>query len=236
VWLVIGALVVAGIAILGLLGREARPPTAPVATNERWQSESASAPEATSARVQTNESAIASSPPAIAPAESTLPPGTGKVFSVDSSGQLVLDEQTRLNMEALLARTEPNDLAAAKQQAVESLPPAAAAKAAELLDHYDNYQQAQRQMYPPGIAPPTEEAALAELEGLHSLRVAHFGADAAHAMYGAEETITRSLIELMRLEKDQSLTMEEKAVRAQQLRDSMPELAEIERKNREDPR
>ncbi|MGH8239185.1 MAG: hypothetical protein ACREXP_19505 [Steroidobacteraceae bacterium] len=37
------------------------------------------------------------------------------------------------------------------------------------------------------------------------------------------KTIDRwQLVELMRLEKDQSLTMEEKAVRAQQLRDSLP--------------
>jgi hypothetical protein len=45
----------------------------------------------------------------------------------------------------------------------------------ELLEHYDNYQQAQKQAYPPGVAPATEEAALAELDGLHALRVAHFG-------------------------------------------------------------
>jgi len=36
-------------------------------------------------------------------------------------------------------------------------------------------------------------------------------------MYGAEETVTRRLVELMRLEKDESLTVEEKAERAQQL-------------------
>jgi lipase chaperone LimK len=233
VWLAIGALVAVGIAILALLVREAEPPSASVALDDGRRSESPAAPATTSTREPANESAIASLPPATPIEQSTSP---DEVFRVDGSGQLVIDEQTRLNMEALLARTERSDLAAAKQQAVESLPPAAAAQAAELLEHYDNYQQAQRQMYPPGIAPPTEDAAVAELDGLHSLRVAHFGAAAAHAMYGAEETINRSLIDLMRLEKDQSLTMEEKAVRAQQLRDSMPELAEIERKNREDPR
>ena len=44
----------------------------------------------------------------------------------------------------------------------------------------------------------------------------------ARALYGEEEASSRQLIELMRLEKDQSLTMEEKAARAQRLRDSMP--------------
>jgi hypothetical protein len=143
-----------------------------------------------------------------------------KTFRVNASGRLVLDEQTRLNMEALFARTEREHLAEAKQQAVEPLPAAAGAQAAELLEHYDNYQQAQKQAYPPGVAPATEEAALAELDGLHSLRVAHFGAVVARALYGEEEAVSRQLVELMRLEKDQSLTMEEKAARAQQLRDS----------------
>jgi len=55
---------------------------------------------------------------------------------------------------------------------------------------------------------------------LHALRVAHFGPVIARALYGEEEAESRQLVELMRLEKDQSLTLEEKAVRAQQLRDS----------------
>jgi lipase chaperone protein len=143
-----------------------------------------------------------------------------KTFRVNAAGRLVFDEQTRLNMEALFARTERDHLAEAKQQAVELLPAAAGAEAAELLEHYDNYQQAQKQAYPPGVAPATEEAAMAELDGLHALRVAHFGPVIARALYGEEEAASRQLVELMRVEKDQSLTMEEKAERAQQLRDS----------------
>jgi lipase chaperone LimK len=54
-------------------------------------------------------------------------------------------------------------------------------------------------------------------------------------LYGEEEAVSRQLIELMRLEKDQSLTLEEKAARAQQLRDAMPEISDIERRNRADP-
>ena len=145
-----------------------------------------------------------------------------KTFRVNTSERLVLDEQTRLSMEALFARTEREHLAEAKQQAVEPLPAAAGAQAAALLEHYDTYQQAQKQAYPPGVAPATEEAAVAELEGLHALRVAHFGPVVARALYGEEEAVSRQLVELMRLEKDQSLTIEEKAARAQQLRDSTP--------------
>ncbi|MBM0104688.1 hypothetical protein JM946_08015 [Steroidobacter sp. S1-65] len=146
-------------------------------------------------------------------------------FRVDSAGKLVVDEQTRLNMEALFAQTDAADLGEAQQKITQQLPAAAAAEAVRLLERYDNYSKAQRQAYPPGVAPATEEAALAELEGLHALRVAHFGPETAMALYGKEEALTRSLIELMRVEKDQGLTMEEKAARAQQLYDSRPELS-----------
>jgi lipase chaperone LimK len=134
-------------------------------------------------------------------------------------------------MEALFARTDPADLSKTQEEITQKLPPTAATEASALLERYQNYSKAQRQSYPPGAAPATEEAALAELDGLHALRIAHFGADIAHALYGAEEALTRSLIELMRLEKDQSLTMEEKAARAQQLYDTLPELSRVQRSN-----
>lgn len=144
-----------------------------------------------------------------------------KVFRTDASGRLIVDKQTRFNMEALLANTDRGDLPRAQQELADALPPAAASEALALLERYDTYQQAQREAYPPGDAPANEDAALAELDGLHALRVAHFGADAAKKLYGAEEELTRSLIEAMRQEKDESLTMEEKAARAQRLRDTM---------------
>jgi len=158
-------------------------------------------------------------------------PDSTATFRTDSSGNLIIDEQARLNMEALFARTDPADLPAAQENIIRKLPPTAAAEASALLERYQNYSKAQRQAYPPGTAPATEEAALAELDGLHALRVAHFGSDVAHALYGAEEALTRSLIELMRLEKDQGLTMEEKAARAQQLYDTLPELSRVQRSN-----
>lgn len=181
-----------------------------------------SAPAATAqAEPKPADNASKAEPEPAAPAPESPPARTdGKnPFRVDSAGKLILDEQTRLNMEALFAQTDRTDLPEARQNATAKLPPAAASEATALLEHYDNYSKEQRQSYPPGIAPTTEEAALAELEGLHALRVAHFGPEAAQAFYGAEEEITRSLIDLMRLEKDQSLTLQEKAERAQQLHD-----------------
>jgi hypothetical protein len=157
----------------------------------------------------------------------------GAAFRVDAAGDLVLDEQTRLNIEALIASTEPRNLYAETREHTEGLPPAAARLAEELVDKFVHYQQAQRQTYPPDVAPLTPEDAVRELEGLHALREAHFGPEVARRFYGNEEIIAREMIEVMRLENDQSLTPEEKLERAQALRERLPGVAAIERRNRE---
>ena len=219
-WLGIAAIAIAIAVVFGSVDREE--PSRPAATrNEPTVAvDTPDAPDAAAGRASARLS-DASPQPDDQP-DPNVSQSNEHTFRANAFGQLVLDEQTRLNMEALFARTDRDGLAEAKQQAIEPLPAAAGAQAAELLEQYDNYQQAQRQAYPPGVAPPTEEAALAELDGLHALRVAHFGQVVARALYGEEEASSRQLIELMRLEKDQSLTMEEKAARAQRLRDSMP--------------
>ena len=216
-------IVAVGAAIFWWLRPDVSQPVAARAPDERPV---ATAPTASAeAEAKPAEDANLAEPGPAAPTPAPeIPPGKtdGKnPFRVDHTGKLVLDEQTRLNMEALFAQTDRADLVEAQQDATAQLPPAAAAEATALLERYDNYSKQQRQAYPPGIAPTTEEAALAELDGLHALRVAHFGPEAAKAFFGAEEEITRSLIDLMRLEKDQSLTLQEKAERAQQLHDQI---------------
>jgi lipase chaperone protein len=194
-----------------------QPPPAAV-DGRRSPAESAPAPGSTAAAVGADDSAT--DPANQAPA---MEHGPQKAFRVDASGALVVDAQTRLDIEALLARTDRKDLPQVKQALAQSLPAAAAAQALDLIERYDNYQQAQRQAYPPGVPLSTEDEALAQLEGLHALRVAHFGAETAQKFYGKEETISRSLIEQMRRENDQSLTLEEKAARIQQQQQSTPE-------------
>jgi hypothetical protein len=145
------------------------------------------------------------------------------VFRIGPDGVLIKDQHTRLNLEAVLARTDAGHWEQAKQQATEVLPREAAAEARDLMQKFRDYDEAQRQAYPPDQAPSTEEEALAQIEGLHALREAHFGADTARAFYAKDEETARRLLELMRREKDQSLTMEEKAVRAQQQYDARPD-------------
>jgi lipase chaperone LimK len=171
-------------------------------------------------------------------ASSTTEPSTqegddDRTFRVDAAGNLILDELTRTNIEALVGLTAPDKLQDAVSEQTKDLSPAAARKAEELVDRFYHYSQAQRESYPPGIAPLTEDDALLQLDGLHALREAHFGREVAEAFYANEEKLSRELVELMRLEKDKSLTMSEKAERAQALHDRLPTVAAIEKKNRE---
>jgi hypothetical protein len=220
VWLGIVTIVLAIGMMFGVAERKHESQPAPAGTA---RNEPAAAAESSAGREAEQPAATSPTPRDEATEqEPVIAQNNEQTFRVNESARLVLDEQTRLNMEALFARTGRDSLAEAKQEAIQPLPAGAQAQAAELLEQYDNYQQAQKQTYSPEVAPSTEEAALAELDGLHALRVAHFGPIVARALYGAEEAVARQLVELMRLEKDQSLTMEEKAVRAQQLRDSMP--------------
>jgi len=145
----------------------------------------------------------------------------------------VLDEQTRLNIERLVAQTEPHNLYAEASEQMENLPPSAARQAQELIEKFVIYQQAQRQIQPPDVAPVTEDEAVRQLQELHSLREVHFGAEVARRFYGKEESLAREMIEVIRIENDQSLTPEEKLERSRALREQLPGVAAIEKGNRE---
>jgi hypothetical protein len=169
IWVGIAAVAVAGVAVLVSLRHTDEPPTAPTAVAPTKPTPATVDSSAGSEHVDA-VAAVPAQPDAAAPEQKITAQTNDQTFRVNDSGRLVLDQQTRLNMEALFARTPRDHLAEAKQQAVEPLPAGAAAQATDLIEDYDNYQQAQRQAYPPGVAPATEEAALAELEGLHALR------------------------------------------------------------------
>jgi Proteobacterial lipase chaperone protein len=158
--------------------------------------------------------------------------GNDTAFRTDAAGQLVLDEQTRLNIEALIAQADSQNLHAAVREQTESLPAAAAKQAEELVDKFVYYQQAQRQTYPPDNAPLTEDDAVRELEGLHALRETHLGPEVARQLFGDEEAIAREMIEVMRVENDQSLTAQERIERGKALREQLPGVAAIESNNR----
>jgi Proteobacterial lipase chaperone protein len=159
--------------------------------------------------------------------------GSDRAFRTNAAGDLVVDEHTRVHIEALVASSDPNELSSAIREQTVDLPPAAASRAEELVNQFVQYQQAQRQTYPPDDAPVTEDDAVRELEGLHALREAHFGADVARLFYAKEEALAREMIEVLRVENDASLTAQEKLERARALREQLPGVAAIEKNNRE---
>ena len=180
--------------------------------------------------------------PSIFTPADTTPPGPmtqeeedylGEKFNVDATGKLLTDVRARNTLEKLYALYTPEQQAQRLQELSQELSPAAYARVAELLERYKEYSMAAKQNFPPGQAISGEEEALVQLESMSALRVAHFGQEAAKGMFGDEERLNRQLIALMRLEKDESLTMEEKAQRAQALISSSPDLAAIDKRNRE---
>lgn len=137
------------------------------------------------------------------------------MFQINAKGRIVLDEEARLNIEKLYALNEPGERAKKHRDLEQSLPPAASRELTALMARYDSYQEAQLQTYPPGQELSSAAEGLLQLDGLHELRVQHFGAEAAAGFYGAEEKMQRELLVQMSLDKDSGLTLGQKAEKAQ---------------------
>jgi hypothetical protein len=150
-----------------------------------------------------------------------------KMFKADAHGDLVLADRTRLNIEKVLWLYAPSEQQEKLAVMEQSLSPKAFRQLMDLLDRYKTFVAAAKQSYPPDRAPATVEEAIAQNEGLSSLRKSHFGEEAAEAMFGREERVNRQLLEFMRLEQHQGLTMEEKAERAQEMLRQSPDLRAV---------
>ena len=138
-------------------------------------------------------------------------------FKADARGHIVLNENTRLDLERLHALYGPAEREKQLQEMSATLPPPAARELHQLMDQYQNYQAAAYQAYPPDREMTTVEQGVSQIDGMHGLRVQFFGEQATEKMFGLEEKAQRQLFKLMENEKDPSLTVEEKAERAQQL-------------------
>jgi hypothetical protein len=162
---------------------------------------------------------------ATAPATDEEDP-TKITFKADDKGRMVTNEKARLNLEKLFALYTPAERQQKLDELSAGLPSAAARDLADLMDRYINYDSAQRQTFPPGQDLASPEDGLNVIDGMHNLRVQYFGADVANGFFGKEEKIQRELLRLMSLEKDGSMTIEEKAERAQAMyQTQMPETA-----------
>jgi lipase chaperone LimK len=156
-----------------------------------------------------------------APVSAVTPGATSTVdgFEIDSAGNLVLTARTLEVIRSALAGKTAEELPGVRETLARDLPPAAARRAQDLLDRYQSYQQVMLVQFPPDHAPPTDEDATQLLDSLHALRVEQFGADVTQALFGDEEATQRSMAALIRNEKDQSLTPQQRAAYAEALRE-----------------
>jgi len=153
--------------------------------------------------------------PAPPPAAVQTPANDERAFRIDGKGRLVLDERTRLAVEKLVGLNGPESLPALVGEQTSRLPAEAAAQARDLVERYGAYESARRGTFEPGTAPMVPEEGLAELAATRALRASYFGQDAAQRLFGAEEAVSKRLLEMMRDDRAANLTIEQKAIRAQ---------------------
>jgi hypothetical protein len=156
---------------------------------------------------------VASSANIASPLSTMSPP----LFAADGRGKLVLNADTHANLEKLLLEENPEAMLANLDKASRTLPPQAAAELKVLTGQFQQYAKALTHTIPPETAPETQPEQLKLLDSLHSLRVSYLGAEAAQAMFGEEEAMTRQLIGLMAEQNDPNLTSEQKVDRAQEI-------------------
>ena len=175
---------------------------------------------------QTTARTAAAAPTIPTPAADVNADPTKITFKANPKGRLVTDENARLNLEKLLALYSPAERQQKLDELSATLPPAAARDLNDMMERYINFDAAQKQTFPPGQEVASSEEILNMIDGMHNLRVQYFGADAAEGFFGKDERMQRELHQLIANEKDDSMTMEEKAERAQAIWASqMPETA-----------
>jgi len=139
-----------------------------------------------------------------------------KMFHVDERDNLVLNKDTRISIEQLYALNTPEELDEKLQKLSTGIPSTAHRQLVHLIDYFDKYLRDLKQIYPPDVEPASVEQALEQLQSMHALRVRHFGADVADALFAEDEKTNRQLLELMLKDPDRNATLQEKAEKAQQ--------------------
>ncbi|WP_375760371.1 lipase secretion chaperone [Corallococcus exercitus] len=164
--------------------------------------------------------------------EAPLPPLPGSLQDteedgavlVDASGHLVPSADLRRFFDYYLSATgeEPASLIRERILAAlraKKLPPAAMDEAVQVLDDYLSYLEAARGLASKGAAAPMDTAE--RLEALRKLRREHLGG-AADGLFGQEEAVDAVAVERLKLQKDASLTKEERERRMAELEERLP--------------
>lgn len=153
-----------------------------------------------------------------APLSTMTPPS----FSSDSHGRLILNAETHANIERLLLSRTPQAIQAQLQDVSRGLPSSASQELQDLVSRFQKYAIAMSQSIPPGNSVSSEQEAVIQLDQLHHLRASYLGAETARALFGEEEAMSRYMLVVAQLDKDPSLTLQQKAERAQEALSLIP--------------
>lgn len=156
-----------------------------------------------------------------APAE----PARAHVFEADINGNLILDRNTTVKMDVLLAEL-PSPASARDLQRIDDiartgLADGASRKALRVLHDYIAYRKAEVEL---SLQPVGADAAGVQerLNRLIALRRAQFGEQVASALFSEQELQARFSIDTTRIEADASLSPREKAARIALLKKALP--------------
>lgn len=196
-WIIISAL--AGVAVVAALSLS-KAPTTPADQAPTG----AHAPGLITAQVPvppTPDSATAPPAPLIAsapqqPSQALLDSIAPPACRTSANGELVIDQQTREDVDMMTTLFKPADALAKLMQACKDEPAKAQQEMRNLHQQYTQYSQALVQAFPieEQQAIPIEKLEGVLLKGMHELRVQYFGADKACAMFCEEEALTRQML------------------------------------------
>jgi hypothetical protein len=115
-------------------------------------------------------------------------------FDLTPTGELVIDADTRGVVEAVSAVADVSELHEITDHLQRTLPAAAGASAADLVERYYHYRIAlEEQLRGDEMAELPQDPSI-RLEGLQALRVAFFGAELAAQWFGPDEALSREVI------------------------------------------
>jgi hypothetical protein len=136
-------------------------------------------------------------------------------FRATPQGKLVLDLQTRNDLERMVALFA-NDHGLQRLDLLSAGLPAQARQ--ELRDMYQRYLQYSQAMAA-NISPnqTTLDEAAKQFQTLHELRQQYFGPEAADALFSAEEAAAAQLMDIMRKQTDAKASIEDRAAKAQDI-------------------
>lgn len=148
------------------------------------------------------------------------------VFELGHNGGLVVDATTVTSLDrlqsALGENPTPDDIAKLEKQLREGLPKADADKAIKLLNGYREYSVDMRKDVMNLGIPQTREDADKVLASMMSAQARHFDPDSADAMFGAQNRLSRAVLDAALIQMDTSLSNEQKRERLAAVRATMP--------------